>query len=554
MDGNLKWYLKLFKPYRWLLLVAFLSAVIESISYSGLSLVLKELIDRVMVERNLSLLWSLVGAMLLLGLLKQVGFLGSELLYRFAVNRIVARLRLKLYSKLVSLGVEDFQKKPYGQWLGLLTNDIRSFRDYSMGFGIKLFREFFTALFLVGVLLYLDWKLFLGFLLITPFLVKAFNYFGAKRKKYSGLYQEVFSDFINFVGGLLENFENLKFLSRRFLALIARSKIGKLFRAEFKQDLYSLTYLSAIEFLGYLFAAALFLYGGYLVASGELSAGSFISFIGSLFLLYNALQALQRNALNWRALEPVIARLRELLENLPPERGGKIPFSTLKVGIEVKNLTYPRDAQNPILKGISFFIPKGAKVFVKGPSGGGKSTLLKVLSSLYRSYGGEVKYDGTPLGEFLLSSFRRKVFYISQKGAVFNDTIRNNLLLANPDATDEELKRALLLAKADFVFDLPRGLDTAVGGGGVELSGGQKQRLALARLFLTDPEVIFLDEATSALDPETERAVLENILSRFSDRTLFFVSHRPQLARGYFDYILLVDNGKATLSGVKGKA
>jgi len=290
------------------------------------------------------------------------------------------------------------------------------------------------------------------------------------------------------------------------------------------------------------------------VASGELSAGSFISFIGSLFLLYNALQALQRNALNWRALEPVIARLRELLENLPTERGGKIPFSTLKGGIEVKNLTYPRSAENPILKDISFFIPKGAKVFVKGPSGGGKSTLLKVLSSLYRSYGGEVKYDGTPLGDFLLSSFRRKVFYISQKGAVFNDTIRNNLLLANPDATDEELKRALLLAKADFVFNLPHGLDTSVGGGGVELSGGQKQRLALARLFLTDPEVIFLDEATSALDPETERAVLDNILSRFSDRTLLFVSHRPQLAREYFDYLLLVDNGKATLSVVNGKA
>ena len=549
MANNLKWFLKLFKPYKGILIFAFLGAVLEGVAYSGLSFVLKNLIDRVLVDKNLTLLWVSVGLLLFFGLLKQVGFLLSELLYRFAVSKITARLRVRLYSKITSIGLEDFQKYPQGEWLGRITNDIRSFKDYSEGFGIKVIREFFTALFLIGVLLYFDWQLFLVFALIVPFFGKAFKYFGSKRKKYSLFYQEVFAEFIGFISNLLENFENIKFLNRFFLNKIARKKVRKLFKAEFKQSLYSAGYLSAVEMLGYLFAAAVFLYGGYMVAQGELTAGTFISFIGTLFLLYNSLQALQRNALNYKALEPVITRIREVLEKIPTERGGKETFKGLNKTITALNVVYPKE--DPILRSVNFQIPKGSKVFVKGASGGGKSTLLKVVSSLYLSYGGSLKYDKTELRDFLLPTFRRKVFYISQRSAIFNDTVRNNLLLAKPSAAEEELRRALELAEASFVFDLPKGLDTPIGGGGVELSGGQRQRIALARLFLTDPEVAFLDEATSALDPETEERVLRNILSHLRDRTLFFVSHRPHL-EGYFDLTLEVENGKVSLKR-KGK-
>ena len=513
----------------------------ESLSYSALSVLLKNIVDRVLVEKNLTLLWYSVGALLLLGFLKQVGFLLSELLYRYAVSKVVARLRVRLYSKLTSLGLEDFLKKPSGEWLGRITNDVRSFKDYTEGFGIKVFREFFTVLFLTAVLLYFDWQLFLLFLLVAPLLGKAFGYFGSKRKRYSRIYQEAFADFMNFVSDLLDNFENVKFLRRKVLNRLAKVKILSLFRAEFKQALYSASYLSVVEMLGYTFAALIFLYGGYRVAEGSLTAGTFVSFIATLFLLYNSLQTLQRNALNYRALEPVISRIREVLEKIPSEGGGFKTFKGLERKITVEGLVYPRD--NPVLEGANFQIPKGIKVFVMGPSGGGKSTLLKVLSSLYRSYGGEVKYDLDEVREFIPTTFRRKVFYISQKSALFNDTVRNNLLLANPEADEEALKRALRLAKADFVFELPEGLDTVLGGGGVELSGGQKQRIALARLFLTDPQVIFLDEATSALDPRTEAEVLSNILNLYGDKTLFFVSHRPSLA-DKFELLLKVEGGK----------
>jgi len=541
MDSNLFWYLKLFRRYKFLLFLAFLGTVLEGVSYSGLSFVLKDLVDRVLIEKNFQLLYLTVSLLLAFGFSKQLGFLTSEILYKFAVADISKRLRFELYSKLVNLPVESFLKKPLGDWVGRLTNDVKSFKDYSEGFGIKIVREFLTSLFLIGVLLYFDWKLFLLFLTVSPFLGLAFSSFGRKRKKYSRYYQESFAEFINFATDIFDNFESLKFFKKTFLNSLTKGKIAKLFKAEFKTALYTAGYLSAIEILGYIFASVVLLYGGYRVIEGELSAGTFISFLGTLFLLYNSLQSLQRTAVNYRALEPVISRIREVLEKFETEKGGNKRFEKLTEGVKTEKLTYPKNGK--ILKGVDLSVSKGEKILIKGPSGGGKSTLLKVLSSLYRDYGGWVYYDKTELRDFILPSLRGRIFYISQKTAVFNDTVRNNLLLVNPKATDGELRKALKLAKADFVFKLPKGLDTVVGGGGVQLSGGQRQRIALARLFLLKPEVVFLDEATSALDPKTEEEILNNILQTFQGSTIFFVSHRKGLER-FFDRTLTVENGK----------
>ena len=536
---NLRWYLSLFKPYKWILLVALLGVVLESLSYSGLSFLLKELIDRVLIGKDFHLLVLTVIALLLLGFLKQIGFLLGDLLYKYTTAKVSLKLRLKMYSKILSLPLEEFQKYPLGEWVGRITNDVKSFREYSEGVGLKVFRDLFTALSLTGVLLYFDWQLFLLFLLATPPLLLVFSYFGRKRKKYSKLYQETFAGFINFITDLFGNFESVKFLSRVFLNSLTKGRVFEIFRTEFKNALYTDGYLSAIELVGYAFVSLILLYGGYRVVNGDLSAGTFISFIGTLFLLYNSLQSLQRSAMAFKALEPIIVRLREVLENPNTERGGNKNFS-LNREIRTENLTF-----KGILRDVNLRLLKGKKYLVKGASGGGKSTLLKVLSGLYRTYGGKVFYDDTELREFLISDFRKGVFYLSQTTPVFNDTVRNNLLLANPKATEERLKEALKLARAEFVFDLPQGLDTLIGGGGVELSGGQKQRIALARLFLTNAKVLFLDEATSALDPKTEAEVLNNLLSRFADRTLLFVSHRE----GYeelFDGVVKVENGKVS--------
>ncbi|NPA13634.1 MAG: ABC transporter ATP-binding protein [Aquificae bacterium] len=533
-----------FYPYRWILLLALLGSLLEGISYSGLSFVVKNLIDKVLVEKNSSLLWVVVFSVILLGVLKQVGFLLGELLYKYTVVRVVNDLRRKVFEKFLNLPTEVFLSRPSGEWVSRLTNDLKALKDYLEGFGVKLAREFFTVLLLTGVLLYFDWKLFLLFLLISPLLAKSFSYFGRKRKKYSKLYQETLADFLNFVDNVSQAFENLKFLSRFYLLRLFLNRLRKLFKVEFKTVVYSAGYLSVIEILGYLFVSAVLLYGGWRVIEGDLTAGTFISFLGTLFLLYNSLQQLQRAAVSLKALEPILERIEEFLA-LPSEKERGKPFKGLKNSIKVEKLSLEVNGKT-LLEDINISFPKGEKVFIYGPSGGGKSTLLKVLSSIYTNYRGKVLYDETELRELNLSTFRGKTYYQSQKVVLFNDTVRNNLLIANPRAGEKELLKALLLAKADFVLNWEKGLNTIVGGGGVNLSGGQQQRIALARLFLKHPQIIFLDEATSALDPETEREVIKNILSTYPEANIFFVSHRPQTAT-FFDRRLKVEKGKIYL-------
>jgi subfamily B ATP-binding cassette protein MsbA len=541
MFQTLYWIFQNLKPYKFLLILALIGAVLEGLAYSGLSFIVKNLIDKVLVEKNFHLLVLIILSLLGLGILKQIGFLTSELLYKYSVDKFVQKLRVKVYKKLINLPSEVFYKKPSGEWVGRLTNDTKSLKDLLEGFGVKIVREIFTALFLVGVLLYFDWKLFLVFVLITPLLVLIFNYFGKKRKKYSRLYQEEFAKFINFSTNLVENFENLKFLSKFYLFRLITERVRRLFKAEFKNVYYSATYLSAIEVLGYGFVSLILLYGGWRVINGELTAGTFLSFLGTLFLLYNSLQSLQRSAMNLKALEPIVWRIKEVLE-LTEEKDGSKTFGGLKEKIELRNVVF-KYGNRTILGGINQTFPKGEKIFLYGPSGGGKSTLLKVLAGLYKNYGGKVLYDNTELREFKLETFRGKIYYQSQNVVLFDDTVRNNLLIANPNATEKELWEALNLAAADFVKDFPEGLDTVIGGGGVQLSGGQKQRLALARLFLKNPEVIFLDEATSALDYPTEEKIIKNIFSKFRDKNIFFISHREEMGK-YFDRKLKLVNGK----------
>ena len=541
MLETLKWIFLNLKTYKVPLILSLIGAILEGIAYSGLSFLVKNLIDKVLVEKNFYLLNLVILSLLGLGVLKQIGFLTSELFYKYSVDKFIQNLRVEIYKKINNLPTEVFQKRPSGDWVGVITNDTKTLKDLLEGLGVKIVREFFTALFLLGVLIYFDWKLFLVFAAVIPVLVPTFNYFGKKRKKYSKFYQEEFAKFINFSTNLVENFENLKFLSKFYLFKLISTKVKRLFKAEFKSVYYSATYLSAIEVLGYIFVSLILFYGGWRVISGELTPGTFLSFLGTLFLLYNSLQSLQRAAMNLKTLEPVAGRIREVLF-LPEERGGSLTFEGLKEKIELRKVIFEINGKK-VLDGISAVFRKGEKIFLYGPSGGGKSTLLKVLAGIYRNYGGNVLYDGNELRSLKLETYRGRVYYQSQNVVLFNDTIRNNLLLANPKATDSQIWQALNLACADFVKEFPNGLDTVIGGGGVQLSGGQKQRIALARLFLKNPEIVFLDEATSALDYPTEEKIIKNIFSKFGDKNIFFISHREEMGK-YFDRKLKLINGK----------
>lgn len=261
------------------------------------------------------------------------------------------------------------------------------------------------------------------------------------------------------------------------------------------------------------------------------------------------LLASQKNSLE--NLFPSYEQVQNLRESArkAPQRTGTLPFAGLRTSITLEDLTFAHPGHEPTLKGITLTIPKGKMVTFVGESGAGKSTLIDLLMGFQEPSSGKLRVDGLELSELDLSSYRRKVGYVPQDSVLFNMTLRENLLWAHPDASEDDLWAAIRRANAEeFVRALPQGLETRVGDRGTRLSGGQVQRIALARAILKKPDILILDEATSALDSRSERFIREAVESLAGDTTLVVIAHRLSTIANA-DIIYVLSQGRLVQSG-----
>lgn len=407
--------------------------------------------------------------------------------------------------------------------------------------GVDFITQIFTVFAMVSVLIYRDYILFMIFLIATPIFAISFNFFGKKRRKYSQKVQESFSEYTQVVNQILSGFETIKLFSKDLVLSIFNNINHNFFKNQRKNALYDVLYLSSLEVASYVGVAGIILYGGISIINGRITTGDLFSFLSALLILVNSLQVLQRGAMQIKVLSPVVERIKQLL-NLERETYGERIFEGLKEKISFEN-TSLRIEDRMILENINIYIKKGEIIGIVGTTGSGKSSFLKLLYGLYQHYEGKIFIDNIELREINLITYRKKIGVVTQDVFIFNDTIRNNLLIANPDADEEKIKQALIKAKADFVFKLPNGIDTVVGERGSNLSGGERQRIAFARLFLKDPDIIIIDEGTSALDSSTEEALMEEFYKHFKGKTIIMVAHRLSTLKGC-DRIINFENGK----------
>ena len=427
------------------------------------------------------------------------------------------------------------------------TNDIEAFVNVIKLLGVNLVAQIFTVIAIIVVLIYRDWKLFLIFVIALPFLAVALQYFGEKRKKYSQMLQEGKGEYTQMLNQTITGIEVVKLFNKEIFQKLFKKLTKELFRREKKNVFYETFYLSSVEIIAYLATAGIIYYGGYRIIKGEITAGDFFSFLGGVLILVNSMQILQRGAVQLKALSPIVDRIQFLL-NIPQEKDDGIEFTGLKEKIIYENVRL-KLGENEILKGINLEIKKGQKVGIVGLTGSGKSTIVKILPAIIKNYEGNVFVDNHELREYSISSLRKRIGMISQDVFIFNDTLRNNLLIAKPDATDEELIKALKKAKADFVFEkLENGLDTPLGEKGSRLSGGERQRISIARIFLKKPDIVIIDEGTSALDVETEEFITEQLNREFKEKTMIMITHRLKTL-SIVDKIVVVDNGKIVEEG-----
>ena len=546
--GNLKFLWEIFKPYTPFMLFAILGGIIESLALAGLAFIIKNIIDDVFIAKDTKALEFVVLAVIVIAFFKELGYFMRDYLYPLAIFKVLRKLRADIYNKILNAEPSFFMKNNIGDILSRITNDLEAFNKTVRLLSVNLVTQIFTVIAMIGVLIYRDVQLFLIFIISVPFLALALNYFGNKRKKYSQRLRESFADFTQHMNQILTGIEVVKLFNRRLFLDLFKKINQKLYHRQKKDSFYETTYLAIVEFIAYMATAAIILYGGFRIIRGELTTGEFFSFLGGVVILINALQVLQRGAVQIKALDPIVERIRYLL-SIPQEEDRGVEFKGLKESIEYRNVNLViKDIH--ILRGIDLKIFKGEKLGIVGLTGSGKSTMVKILPAIVKNYTGEVLLDGVELRNFSVSSLRKKIGMVSQDVFIFNDTVRNNLLIANPEASEEEIIEAIKKAKAEFVFKLENGLDTVLGEKGSRLSGGERQRLSIARVFLKKPDILIIDEGTSALDVQTEEEVIKNIFNEFKDNTILMITHRLRILEKT-ERIIVVDKGRIVEEGTE---
>jgi subfamily B ATP-binding cassette protein MsbA len=275
-------------------------------------------------------------------------------------------------------------------------------------------------------------------------------------------------------------------------------------------------------------------FGSHLVLSGQITSGSFVSFLTALIMLYQPIKGVGNTYHSVLMSLLAIVRVFDIIDSVPNIKNVEHPkaFNPNFKKIQFKDLMFEYDPGVPVLKDINLTINRGETLALVGNSGGGKTTVVNLLPRFYDATSGGIYVDDTDIKQFDLHDLRQNIAVVFQDNFLFSGTIRENILLGNENATEEEINTAVKMAYLDdFVSSLKQGLDTQIGERGTMLSGGQRQRVAIARAFLKNAPILILDEATSALDNKSEAVVQKAIENLMQDKTVFVIAHRLSTIR-----------------------
>ncbi len=547
------------RPYRRLLLCGVSASLAAAAATSGYAWLVGPLLHAVLTGTPVVLAGFTLPGKQLLGVLPVLvvamaavkataGFLQGGWMQRLG-QRVMADLRAFLYARLLSQPPAFFERQHSGELLTRFTADV-PLVEFSVTQALSSYvRDGLQILALLVTCLLIDAKLFLITFVVMPLTVLPVRSFARSLKKVANRSQTSLGALtaltaeqlqalpvVQAYGGTPRALEAFEAESERYL--------GQMRRSLFLRGAYSPT----VEVMGILGVALAVAWGARAISTDPSLSGRLLSFLAAVLLLYQPVKSLS-GTLSQVLIGLVAAeRLFALADvPVPPDEGAEAGPLTQALTLEGVRATYPDGRE--ALRGVDLTVPAGARVALVGASGAGKTTLFSVLLGFLTPSGGTVGWNGTPLSQLKPSSVRAQMAWVPQEPVLFSGSVRHNLLLGRPEATDAEVWEALRLAHAeDFVRALPGGLDEPVGERGARLSGGQRQRLALARAFLRRPSVLLLDEPTSALDAQSEAAVGAGLAALMKGRTVLVIAHRLSTVRDA-DLIVVLDAGRVVEAG-----
>ena len=477
----------------------------------------------------------------------------STYLMAYIGQSSILRLRQELYSHLLSQSAKFFERHRTNYLVSRLISSAAAIEAAVTVTLRDMLREGLTLIALLGMAFWVNWRLTLGSLLIAPPIAGLTVRFSSSLRKLAR-----------------ESFEGSKHLTDTAQEALANQNIVKAYRGETRErnrftkvaerirraNLRSASISGMappiIELIGVLFIVALLFFGEREIRLGHMNTAQFLTFILVLARSYDPMRKLARLH---NSFAPALAAAQHVWEVMDEhgeiqEKPNAVDLPPLRREVEFRDVHFGYgDESRAVLRGVSLTVPAGKLVALVGESGGGKSTLTKLLPRFHDPTSGAVLWDGIDLRDASVASLRKQLALVTQETVLFNDTVRYNISYGRPDATDEQLHNAARTALAhDFIVELPDGYDTIIGERGTFLSGGQRQRLAIARAVLIDAPVLVLDEATSALDAESEQLVQRAIGNLIRDRTTMVIAHRLSTVRRA-DLIVVMERGRIIEQG-----
>ncbi len=541
------------KKYLKNILISVFFSLLLAGSTASIAYLLDPAINELFVKQSSSLIYIIPGFIVVAFALKGISLYLAKIIMIYVAEEVRRDIQTDMFSSLIHADTQLIDQEHSGKFVTNLSNDVNMITALVSTAILNLFKDSLTLIGLLTVMFYQNWKLSLIAIVMIPLASFAAKSLGKRISKVSTQQMQKAALLTTY---LIEIFKN-----HRLMKIFQKEKYEKERANQFIQELkeinkkINIVYVRAspiMEALTGIMVAILIFVSAKLVVKNELEVGNFFSFLAAMMLAYQPVRSLatlnitiQQGIAGAKRVLPIIDKKQEIKEKIDAEEliviKGQINFENVK-------FKYLR-GNNQILNSINLSIPGGQMTALVGHSGAGKSTILNLIPRFYDADFGDIKIDNKSIYGSTIHSLRKNISLVSQDTTLFDDTIKNNILYANSNASDDEVNEAVKHSFAnEFIDRLPNKFDTIIGENGVRLSGGEKQRLSIARAILKKTPIILLDEATSSLDAETESKIQKAINFLTKGRTTIVIAHRLSTILSS-DKIYVIDQGKVVGEG-----
>ena len=543
-------YTKKFLPK--ILLSVFFSLIVAG-STAAIAWLLDPAIKKIFIDKDEKLILIIPVAIILAFSLKGGSLYFAKTILIRTAQEITKIIQMQVMRSLITADTEVIDKKHTGKFISHLTFDVSLISRLVSNVILNLTKDSFTLIGLLIVMFYQNWKLAFFAIIMIPLATIAARSLGKRIGKVTVEAADRTGELSTYLIEIFKNHKMIKIFQKENYEFGRTERfINNLKDKVIKIETVLVRASPIMETLTGLMIALLIFYSGKLIMSGELGLNNFFSFLAAMMLAYQPVRSLA--TLNMSLNQGLAAARRILplidIENKIKEleNAKELKISKGEIKFEKVKFKYNKD-EGEVLNDIDVFIEGGEMTSLVGHSGAGKSSLLNLIPRFYDRDDGDIKIDNQSIYKTKIRSLRSNISLVAQDITLFDDTIRNNILYANPDASNEELNEAAKFSYSkEFIEKLPNKFETLIGENGIRLSGGEKQRISIARAMLKKSSIILLDEATSSLDSDTETKIQEAIKLLTNNKTTLVIAHRLSTIKNS-KKIYVIDDGRIVADG-----